>query len=48
MASRSDSRPGHLPEFIQKVATKGWMERNMRHMLEDFKTLAEAKIPVPA
>jgi ligand-binding SRPBCC domain-containing protein len=40
--------PGHLPEFIQKVMTKSWMERNMRHMLEDFKVLAEAKIPVPA
>ena len=28
--------------------TKGWWQRDMRHMLEDFKTLAEAKVPVPA
>ena len=40
--------PGKVPGFIKDVMTKGWWQRYMRHMLEDFKTLAEAKVPVPA
>ncbi len=40
--------PGHLPGFIKELMTKRWMERNVHHMLEDFKTFAEAKVPVPA
>ncbi len=27
---------------------KGWMEGNMRRMFEDFKALAEAKVPAKA
>jgi len=40
--------PGHLPGFIQKLATKGWMERYTRQQLEDFKALAEVEVPVAA
>lgn len=40
--------PGHLPAFIQDLMSKAWMERNVRHMLEDVKALAEAKVAVPA
>lgn len=36
--------PAHIPGFM----TKGFFERNMRNMLEDFKVLAEATVPVPA
>jgi uncharacterized membrane protein len=36
--------PAHLPGFM----TKGFFERNMRNMLEDFKVLAETKVAVPA
>ena len=28
--------------------TKGWMERQGRQMLADFKALAEAKVPAKA
>jgi uncharacterized protein YndB with AHSA1/START domain len=40
--------PGHIPGFLKDLARKGWMERNVRSMLEDFKMLAEMKVPVPA
>jgi hypothetical protein len=40
--------PGHLPGFIKDLVSKGWVERNTRQMLADFKALAEAKVPVPA
>jgi len=40
--------PGHLPGFIQKLLTKGWIERYTRQQLEDFKALAEVKVPVAA
>ena len=40
--------PGHLPGFIQKLVTKGWMERYTRRQLEDFKALAEVEVPVAA
>ena len=36
--------PAHLPGFM----TKSFFERNMRTMFEDFKTLAEATVAVPA
>ena len=39
--------PGHLPEFITKIFTKSFMERQVRHMLADFKAIAEATVPVP-
>ncbi len=38
--------PGHLPRFIQDLLSKRWMERQERQMLEDFKALAEATVPV--
>lgn len=39
--------PGRLPEFITKVFTKSFMLRQVRHMLEDFKAIAEATVAVP-
>jgi uncharacterized membrane protein len=38
--------PRHLPKFIQDLMSKHWMERQVRQMLEDFKALAEATVPV--
>jgi uncharacterized membrane protein len=38
--------PGHLPGFLKNLITKSFMERQMRHMLGDFKALAELKVPV--
>ena len=40
--------PGKLPGFIKDLMSKGWMERNMDRMFEDFKSLAEAKVATPA
>jgi uncharacterized membrane protein len=40
--------PGKLPHFVMDLMAKGWMERNVRQMLEDFKALAETKVPVHA
>ena len=40
--------PGHIPGFIKNIVSKPWVERHMRHMLEDFKAFAEATVPVPA
>ena len=40
--------PGHLPGFIKNLMTKTWVERQMRHQLENFKGLAEVTVPVPA
>jgi len=40
--------PGKLPGFLKDLMSSGWMEGNMRRMLEDFKTLAEAKVPAHA
>jgi hypothetical protein len=40
--------PGKIPGFIKDLMTKGWMERQGRQMLADFKALAEAKIPAKA
>jgi uncharacterized membrane protein len=40
--------PGKIPGFIKDIMTKGWMERNGRQMLADFKALAEAKVPAHA
>ena len=37
--------PGKLPGFIKDLVNKGWVERNTRQMLADFKALAEAKVP---
>jgi uncharacterized protein YndB with AHSA1/START domain len=40
--------PGVLPGFIKDLMTKGWMERQGRQMLADFKALAEANVPTKA
>ena len=42
------SLPGIIPGFLKGMMTKTFWERQARHMLEDFKALAEAKVPVPA
>ncbi len=40
--------PGKMPGFIMDLMAKGWMERNMARMFEDFKALAEANVPAKA
>ena len=40
--------PGKLPGFIKDLLATGWMERNHRQILADFKALAEARVPTPA
>jgi len=40
--------PGKIPGFIKNLMTKGWMERQGRQILADFKALAEAKVPAKA
>jgi uncharacterized protein YndB with AHSA1/START domain len=40
--------PENIPGFLKNLMTKSFFERQARHMFEDFKTLAEAKVPVPA
>ena len=37
--------PGKVPSFIKEIMTKGWFERQTSRMLEDFKAIAEAKVP---
>ena len=37
--------PGKVPGFIKEIMTKGWFERQTSRMLEDFKAIAEAKVP---
>ena len=40
--------PGKMPGFVKDFMSKGWMERNMGRMFEDFKALAEANVPTQA
>jgi uncharacterized membrane protein len=40
--------PGHIPGFLKNLMTKSFFERQTRHMLGDFKALAEATVSVPA
>ena len=40
--------PGHIPGMLKSLMTKSFFERQMRHMLGDFKAMAEATVPVPA
>ena len=40
--------PGKVPGFITDFVGKGWVERNTRNVLADFKALAEAKVPAHA
>ena len=37
--------PGKWPGFIKDLMSKGWMERNMHRVFEDFKSFAEANVP---
>ena len=39
--------PGHIPGFLKNLMTKSFFERQMRHMLGDFKAFAEATVPRP-
>jgi uncharacterized membrane protein len=40
--------PGHIPGALKSLMTKSFFDRQMRHMLGDFKAMAEASVPVPA
>ena len=40
--------PGKVPGFIKDFFSKGWVERNTRNVLADFKALAEAQVPAKA
>jgi uncharacterized membrane protein len=40
--------PGHIPGFLKNLMTTTFFERQTRHMLGDFKALAEASVAVPA
>jgi hypothetical protein len=40
--------PGRVPGFIKDIVNKGWVERNHRNMLADFKAMAEVRIPAHA
>ena len=40
--------PGHIPGFLKNLMSKSFIERQTRHMLGDFKALAEVKVPVTA
>ena len=37
--------PAKLPGFVKRAVASGWIERNHRKILADFKALAEAKVP---
>lgn len=39
--------PGHIPGFLKHLMTKAFFERQTRHLLGDFKALAEASVAVP-
>jgi uncharacterized membrane protein len=39
--------PGYIPGFLKSLMTKSFFERQTRHMLQDFKALAELTAPVP-
>jgi uncharacterized membrane protein len=38
--------PGHLPKVIQNLMTRSYLERQTHQMLDDFKAIAEATVPV--
>ena len=40
--------PAGLPGFVKRVVNSGWIARNHRRMLADFKALAEAEVPARA
>ena len=40
--------PGKLPGFIKDLMGTGWADGEMRRVFQDFKALAEAKVPAHA
>ena len=40
--------PAKLPGLVKRAVASGWIERNHRRMLADFKALAEAGAPAKA
>ena len=40
--------PGHIPGILKNLMTKSFFERQLRHMLGDFKLFVEATVPAPA
>jgi uncharacterized membrane protein len=40
--------PGHFPGFIKNLMNKTWVERQIRHQLENIKGLAEVTVPAHA
>ncbi len=40
--------PARLPGFVKRAVASGWIERNHRRLLADFKALAEAEAPAQA
>jgi carbon monoxide dehydrogenase subunit G len=40
--------PAHMPGFVKDFATRSWIDRNSQNMIENFKAMAEATVPVPA
>jgi len=40
--------PGRIPGFLKNLMNKSFVERQMRHQMENLKALAEATVPAPA
>ena len=40
--------PGHMPGFLKNLMSKSFVERQMRHQMENLKAFAEATVPVSA
>ena len=40
--------PGHMPGFLKNLMSKSFVERNMRHQMENLKAFAEATVPAHA
>jgi uncharacterized protein YndB with AHSA1/START domain len=40
--------PGKIPGFLKNLMSKSFVERQMRHQMENLKAFAEATVPVPA
>lgn len=37
--------PGYIPGFVRSLMTERYIQRNTRHIMEEFKALAELKVP---
>lgn len=40
--------PKHMPGFLKDLMTKSFVERQMRHQMENLKAFAEATVAVHA